>query len=192
VADRSDAARDVLAPGFIDLQVNGGGGILLNDGPTPDAMRALARAHRSSGTTSCLPTLISDTRAKARAAIAAARILGGSDGILGVHLEGPFISRARPGIHRADCIVEAANDDLDWLGELAGLGSSMLTLAPECVPAGFVKALAASGIRVSVGHSEATAETLIRAIDDGLSGVTHLFNAMPALSAREPGSLRWP
>jgi N-acetylglucosamine-6-phosphate deacetylase len=177
----------MLAPGFIDLQVNGGGGVLLNDGPTPDAMRAIARAHRRYGTTSCLPTLISDTRAKARAAMAAARILGGSDGILGVHLEGPFISRARPGIHRADSIVEAANDDLDWLGELSGLGSSMVTLAPECVPAGFVKALAASGIRVSVGHSEATAETLTKAIDDGLSGVTHLFNAMPALSAREPG-----
>jgi N-acetylglucosamine-6-phosphate deacetylase len=177
----------MLAPGFIDLQVNGGGGVLLNDRPTPEAMRAIARAHRRYGTTSCLPTLISDTRANARAAIAAARTLGGSDGILGVHLEGPFISRARPGIHRADCILQAANDDLDWLGELAGLGSSMVTLAPECVPAGFVKALAASGIRISAGHSEARAETLIKAIDDGLGGVTHLFNAMPALSAREAG-----
>ena len=177
----------LLAPGFIDLQVNGGGGILLNDGPTPEAMRAIARAHRRYGTTSCLPTLISDTRANARAAIAAAKILGGSDGILSVHLEGPFISRSRPGIHRADCIAEAANDDLDWLGELSGAGSSMVTLAPECVPAGFVKTLAASGIRVSAGHSEATAETLSKAIDEGLSGVTHLFNAMPALSARQPG-----
>jgi N-acetylglucosamine-6-phosphate deacetylase len=177
----------VLAPGFIDLQVNGGGGILLNDGPTPDAMRAIARAHRRYGTTSCLPTLISDTRAKARTAIAAAKSLDGADGILGVHLEGPFISHARPGIHRADCIVEAVSDDLDWLGELSGVGSSMVTLAPECVPAGFVKTLAASGIRVSAGHSEATAQILTSAIDDGLSGVTHLFNAMPALSAREPG-----
>ncbi len=86
----------VLAPGFIDLQVNGGGGILLNDGPTPDAMRAIARAHRRYGTTSCLPTLISDTRAKAIAAIAAAKSLDGTDGILGLHLEGPFIvARAR-------------------------------------------------------------------------------------------------
>ncbi|MEA2921491.1 MAG: N-acetylglucosamine-6-phosphate deacetylase [Bradyrhizobium sp.] len=177
----------MLAPGFIDLQVNGGGGVLLNDGPTPEAMRAIARAHRRYGTTSCLPTLISDTRAKARAAIAAAKMTRGSDGILGLHLEGPFISRARPGIHRADCIVEATGDDLDWLGELSAVGSSMVTLAPECVPAGFVKALASSGIRVSVGHSEATAQTLAAAIDEGLSGVTHLFNAMPALSAREPG-----
>src|ERR1700687_3967545 len=177
----------VLAPGFIDLQVNGGGGILLNDGPTPDAMRAIARAHRRYGTTSCLPTLISDTRAKATAAIAAAKLLEGSDGILGLHLEGPFISRSRPGIHRGDCIMSATRDDLDWLGELSALGSSIVTLTPECVPAGFVKTLAASGIRVSVGHSEAVPDTLIRAIDEGLSGVTHLFNAMPAMSAREPG-----
>jgi N-acetylglucosamine-6-phosphate deacetylase len=177
----------MLAPGFIDLQVNGGGGILLNDDPTPDAMRAIARAHRRYGTTSCLPTLISDTRAKATAAIAAAKLLDGTDGILGLHLEGPFISRSRPGIHRGDCILSAARDDLDWLGELSAVGSSMVTLAPECVPAGFVKTLAASGIRVSAGHSEAVPDTLTRAIDEGLSGVTHLFNAMPAMSAREPG-----
>ena len=177
----------LLAPGFIDLQVNGGGGVLLNDDPTPDAMRAIARAHRKYGTTSCLPTLISDTRAKATAAIAAAKLLDGSDGILGLHLEGPFISPSRPGIHRSDRILTATREDLDWLEELSAVGSSMVTLAPECVPAGFVKTLAASGIRVSVGHSEATPDTLIRAIDDGLSGVTHLFNAMPAMSAREPG-----
>src|SRR5258705_8593257 len=177
----------VLAPGFIDLQVNGGGGVLLNDDPTPDAMRAIARAHRRYGITSCLPTLISDTGAKATAAIAAAKLLDGSDGILGLHLEGPFISPSRPGIHRSDRILTATREDLDWLEELSAVGSSMVTLAPECVPAGFVKTLAASGIRVSVGHSEATPDTLIRAIDDGLSGVTHLFNAMPAMSAREPG-----
>jgi N-acetylglucosamine-6-phosphate deacetylase len=177
----------VLAPGFIDLQVNGGGGILLNDEPTPDAMRTIARAHRRYGTTSCLPTLISDTRAKATAAIAAAKLLDGTDGILGLHLEGPFISRSRPGIHRGDRILSATRDDLDWFRELSTVGSSMVTLAPECVPAGFVKTLAASGIRVSAGHSEAVADTLIRAIDEGLTGVTHLFNAMPAMSAREPG-----
>jgi N-acetylglucosamine-6-phosphate deacetylase len=177
----------MLAPGFIDLQVNGGGGILLNDAPTPEAMRAIARAHRRFGTTSCLPTLISDSRAKATAAIAAAKSLAGTDGVLGLHLEGPFISPARPGIHRPDCISQATSDDLDWLGELSAAGSSMVTLAPECVPAGFVRTLAASGIRVSVGHSEAAADTLMRAIDEGLGGVTHLFNAMPAMRARQPG-----
>src|SRR3979409_2034137 len=179
----------VLAPGFIDLQVNGGGGILLNDEPTPEAMRAIARAHRRYGTTSCLPTLISDTHAKAIAAIAAARSLAGTGGILGLHLEGPFISPSRPGIHRGDYILAAATDDLDWLGELSAVGSSMVTLAPECVPAGFVKTLASSGIRVSVGHSEATADTLIRAIDEGLRGVTHLF---PAMTARQPGTVGVP
>lgn len=177
----------LLAPGFIDLQVNGGGGVLLNDEPTADAMRGIARAHRRYGTTGCLPTLITDTRAKAAAAIAAAKLLAGADGVLGLHLEGPFISRARPGIHRGDCILEATTEDLDWLVELSAAGSSMVTLAPECVPAGFVKRLAGNGIRVAAGHSEATPDAMSRAIDEGLSGVTHLFNAMPAMSAREPG-----
>jgi N-acetylglucosamine-6-phosphate deacetylase len=115
------------------------------------------------------------------------KLIDGTDGILGLHLEGPFISPSRPGIHRSDRILPATRDDLDWLGELSAVGSSMVTPAPECVPAGFVKILATSGIRVSVGHSEATPDTLIRAIDEGLSGVTHLFNAMPAVSARESG-----
>src|SRR3981081_1280048 len=133
----------MLSPGFCALQVNGGGGILLNDEPTPDAMRAIARAHRRYGTTSCLPTLISDTRAKAMAAIAGAQLIEDADGILGLHLEGPFISPSRPGIHRSDRILAATSDDLDWLGELSAVGSSMVTLAPECGPAGFVKPLVA-------------------------------------------------
>jgi N-acetylglucosamine-6-phosphate deacetylase len=177
----------LLAPGFIDVQVNGGGGILLNDDPTPQGMRAIARAHRRYGTTGCLPTLISDHPAKAIAAIAAAQSAVGADGILGLHLEGPFISPARPGIHRGDCIAAATAGDLDWLAQLSTVGASLVTLAPECVPDGFVRALAASGIRVSVGHSEASSEILSAAIDDGLSGVTHLFNAMPPMSARAPG-----
>ena len=177
----------ILAPGFIDLQVNGGGGILLNDDPTPDAMQAIARAHRRYGTTSCLLTLISDKPAKATAAISAAKSMVGADGVLGVHLEGPFINPSRRGIHRSDLILTAKPDDLDWLGELSAVGSSMVTLAPECVPVGFVEALASSGIQVSVGHSEAGSDALITAIGEGLSGVTHLFNAMPAMSAREPG-----
>src|SRR5258705_1408368 len=181
----------VLAPGFIDLQVNGGGGILLNDEPTPDAMRAIARAHRRYGITSCLPTLISDTRAKATAAIAAAKLLAGTDGILGLHLEGPFISRSRPGIHPGDRILSATRDDLDWLGGLSAVGSSMVTLAPECVPTGFWKTLAASGTRVFVVHSGADAATLITAVEEGLGGGTHLFNAMPPMRPRQPGIVGW-
>jgi N-acetylglucosamine-6-phosphate deacetylase len=180
-------AGALLAPGFIDLQVNGGGGVLLNDSPTADAMRAIARAHRRFGTTACLPTMITDTREQMRRAIAATRDCAGRDGVLGVHLEGPFISPARAGIHRKDLIAQATDADLDWLLEAAAAGRSLVTLAPECVPAGFVKRLAAAGIKVALGHSEASAETVRRACDDGLTGVTHLFNAMPAFSARSPG-----
>jgi N-acetylglucosamine-6-phosphate deacetylase len=183
-----------LAPGFIDLQVNGGGGVLLNDQPTAEAMRAIARAHRRFGTTACLPTLISDTRAQMRTAIAAARAAAGRDGVLGLHLEGPFISPKRPGVHRPDRIrdpdhppLQGEGDDLNDLRALAGAGTSLVTLAPECVPAGFVRALAAAGVRVAIGHSEASAAVVMQALADGATGVTHLFNAMPALSAREPG-----
>jgi len=176
-----------LAPGFIDLQVNGGGGVLLNDQPTADGMRAIARAHRRFGTTACLPTLISDTREKMRAAIAAARSAAGRDGILGLHLEGPFISPQRPGVHRPDRIAQASAADLEDLREVARAGTSLVTLAPECVPAGFVRMLASSGVRVSVGHSEASAAVVMQAVEDGATGVTHLFNVMPPLSAREPG-----
>ncbi len=180
-------AGAVLAPGFIDLQVNGGGGVLLNDQPTADGMRVIARAHRRFGTTACLPTLITDTREKVRTAIASARSVAGRDGVLGLHLEGPFISPKRPGIHRPDRIAQPGAGDLEELCELGGAGRSLVTLAPECVPAGFVRTLASSGARISIGHSEASAAVVTQAVADGATGVTHLFNAMPPLSAREPG-----
>jgi len=176
-----------LAPGFIDLQVNGGGGVLLNDQPTVDGMCAIAKAHRRFGTTGCLPTLITDSREKMRAAIAAARSISGREGVLGLHLEGPFISPQRPGVHRPERIAQARAGDLDDLRELAVAGRSLVTLAPECVPAGFIRTLASLGIRVSIGHSEASAAVVMQAIEDGATGVTHLFNAMPPLSARAPG-----
>jgi len=182
------AAPDAfLAPGFIDLQVNGGGGVLLNDRPTADGMRAIARAHRRYGTTACLPTLISDTREQMRSAIAAARAAGDRDGVLGLHMEGPFISPHRRGVHRPDRVSTSEAGDLELLCDLAGVGRSMVTLAPECVPGRFVRTLAANGVRVSIGHSEASASIVMQAIADGASGVTHLFNAMPPLSARAPG-----
>ena len=176
-----------VAPGFIDLQVNGGGGVLLNDQPTVVAMRAIARAHRRYGTTACLPTLITDTREQLRTAIAAARSIAGQDGVLGLHLEGPFISPRRPGVHRPDRIAKPDTGDLAELCELASAGRSLVTLAPECVPDGFVRKLASSGVRVSIGHSEASAAVAMQAVSDGATGVTHLFNAMRALSARDPG-----
>jgi N-acetylglucosamine-6-phosphate deacetylase len=176
-----------VTAGFIDLQVNGGGGVLLNDQPTADGMRAIARAHRRYGTTACLPTLITDTREQMRSAIAAARSVAGSDGVLGLHLEGPFISPQRPGVHRPDRIVQPRAGDLEQLCELAGAGHSLVTLAPECVPAGFVMTLASAGVRVSIGHSEASAAIVAQAVAEGATGVTHLFNAMPPFSARDPG-----
>ena len=159
-----------LAPGFIDLQVNGGGGILLNDQPTADGMRAVARAHCRYGTTACLPTLITDTSEKMRTAIAAARSIAGEDGVLGLHLEGPFINPRRPGVHRSDRIATPRAGDLEELCDLAGAGSSLVTLAPECAPAGFVRTLASSGVRVSIGHSEATAMVVMQATEDGATG----------------------
>ncbi len=180
-------AGSIVAPGFIDLQVNGGGGVLLNDHPTAEAMLAIARAHARFGTTSCLPTLITDTRERTKAAIAAARVIAGEGGVLGVHLEGPFISPARPGVHRPDRIARAEPDDLEWLAELAHAGRSLITLAPECVPEGFVRRLDATGLRIAAGHSEASAGVMRHAADHGLTGVTHLFNAMPPLAGRAPG-----
>jgi len=176
-----------VAPGFIDLQVNGGGGLLLNDDPTPDAMRAIARAHRRFGTTALLPTLITDTWEKMDAAISAAHAVAGKDGVLGLHLEGPFINPARAGVHSLDRIARAEMDDLEWLRELGQAGRSLITLAPECVPEGFIRGLIDCGIRVSAGHSEASAEIVMRAVDEGMTGVTHLFNAMPPFQGRAPG-----
>ena len=176
-----------VTAGFVDLQVNGGGGVLLNDQLTPDGMRAIARAHRRYGTTACLPTLITDTREHMRSAIAAARSVAGHDGVLGLHLEGPFISPQRPGVHRPDRIVQPRVGDLEQLCELAGAGRSLVTLAPECVPAGFVMTIASAGVRISIGHSEASAAVVVQAVAEGATGVTHLFNAMPPFSARAPG-----
>jgi N-acetylglucosamine-6-phosphate deacetylase len=176
-----------VTAGFIDLQVNGGGGVLLNDHPTSDGMHAIARAHRRYGTTACLPTWITDTREQMRSVIAAARSAAGRNGVLGLHLEGPFISPQRPGVHRPDRIVQPRAGDLEQLSELAGAGRSLVTLAPECVPAGFVMTLASAGVRISIGHSEASAAVVVQAVAEGATGVTHLFNAMPPFSARAPG-----
>jgi N-acetylglucosamine-6-phosphate deacetylase len=177
----------ILAPGFVDLQVNGGGGVLLNDAPTADAMAAIARAHRRFGTTGCLPTFITDDIASTKAAAAAAKQAAGTGTIIGLHLEGPFISPARPGIHPREKIATATMADLDWLSELGAVGQSLVTLAPECVPQGFIAKLCEAGIGVCAGHSEASAEVMARARDEGLCGVTHLHNAMPPMQNRQPG-----
>jgi N-acetylglucosamine-6-phosphate deacetylase len=178
-----------LAPGFIDVQVNGGGDVLFNDAPTPDGIAAIVAAHRRFGTTALLPTLITDTAEKmqaARAAVMAA--MPREPGVLGTHFEGPFLSPERPGVH--DPALMRVPDDADrvFLTQ-PGAGVMVVTLAPERVPPGFIAALAKAGVRVCLGHSQATYEQTRDALAEGLTGFTHLFNVMPPLLARAPGPI---
>jgi N-acetylglucosamine-6-phosphate deacetylase len=178
----------LLAPGFIDLQVNGGGGVLFNDDPSPTAIRTIGAAHRRFGTTGFLPTLITDRRPRMAEAIAAVRegLAAGLPGLLGVHLEGPFLSPARPGVHDPALIRAPDAEDLAVIASL-GAGRTLVTLAPERVSPTAIARLAAAGVRVAAGHTAATLAQVLEALDHGLAGYTHLFNAMPPLAAREPG-----
>ena len=177
----------VLAPGFIDIQVNGGGGILLNDEPTVEGVRRIAAAHRTHGTTGLLPTLITDNVVVMEALAAAAPSAMQCPGVLGFHLEGPGLNKARKGIHsEADIRVPDARD-LAAIKSLAGCGRSLVTLAPECVPPALIEDLVRAGLRVAAGHSDATAAQISDAADRGVTGVTHLFNAMSQLTGRAPG-----
>jgi N-acetylglucosamine-6-phosphate deacetylase len=178
-----------LAPGFIDVQVNGGGDVLFNDEPTPDGIAVIVAAHRRFGTTALLPTLVSDTPEKMRRALDAAQAtVGRNPSVLGIHLEGPFLSPEKSGVHDPAMIRAPGPDDRALLTSLRG-GVTLMTLAPEMVPAGFIGALAAAGVRVSLGHSAATYAQTRAALDEGLTGFTHLFNAMRPLASREPGPI---
>ena len=178
-----------LAPGFIDCQVNGGGDILFNDEPTVDGIAAIAAAHRKFGTTSLLPTLITDTPDKMRAALeAAAKAAAANPSVAGIHIEGPFISPEKPGVHDPALIRSPTPEDLELL-TAPRLGVTLVTLAPECVPAGFIAALVKAGVRVSLGHSMADYRQTKAAMAAGLTGFTHLFNAMRQLSSRDPGPI---
>lgn len=176
-----------LAPGFIDIQVNGGGDVLFNDTPTPAGIRAIAAAHRKFGTTSLLPTLISDRPEKMAAAVAAvASVIKTDPGVAGIHLEGPFLSPDKAGVHDRRVFRAPTAADLALLTAPHD-GVTLVTLAPEQVPPGFIGKLAAAGVRVSLGHSMATYAQTKAAMADGLTGFTHLFNAMRQLESREPG-----
>jgi N-acetylglucosamine-6-phosphate deacetylase len=178
-----------LAPGFIDVQVNGGGDVLFNDNPTPDGIRAIAAAHRRFGTTALLPTLITDTPEKMSSALAAVEALADTEpAILGIHLEGPFLSAQRPGVHAVRHIRTPSSNDLAFLTTPRRM-ITVVTLAPERAPPGFIRALADAGVRVCLGHSTATYEDTRAAMAAGLSGFTHLFNAMPGLGSRDPGPI---
>jgi N-acetylglucosamine-6-phosphate deacetylase len=177
----------ILAPGFIDLQVNGGGGVLLNDDPSPDAMRRIAAAHRRFGTTTLLPTLITDTPERIRAAIEAA-IAVDDPAILGLHLEGPHLDPARKGAHLPELMRPLGEADTAlYANAAARLGRLVVTLAPCHASPQSVAALVRAGVVVSLGHAECTAAEADALFDAGARGVTHLFNAMSGLSARAPG-----
>ncbi len=176
-------AGSLLCPGLIDVQVNGGGGALFNAQPDQATARRIAAAHRRLGTTSILPTLITDTPETMQAAAA----VQAEPGILGLHFEGPFLSRERPGVHRAELIRTPDEADLAFLISLASRTRVMLTVAPESVADAQLARLAASGVILSAGHSAASYERTADALAAGITGFTHLFNAMPPLAARAPG-----
>ena len=189
-AKRVDLGGALLAPGFIDAQVNGGGGTLFNNDTSVEAIRTIAEAHRRFGTTGLLPTLISDDADVMARAIAATRdaIAQGVPGILGIHLEGPYIAPARKGTHDAGKFRVPGADEVAMATSLAN-GVTLLTLAPEQVPADTIRAMVARGAIVVAGHTAATYEQVRTGIDAGISGFTHLYNAMSPLQGREPGAV---
>lgn len=189
-AARHDLAGGTLVPGFVDAQVNGGGGVLFNDAPTVETIRTLAAAHRRFGTTGLLPTLISDDIAVIRAGIEAvdAAIAAGVPGVLGIHVEGPFLNVRRKGIHDAAKIRPLDEEGYEALTGLAR-GVTLVTVAPERTTPAMIARLAGAGLVVAAGHTEATYREVTDAIDAGLSGFTHLFNAMSQLGNREPGAV---
>src|SRR4051812_44122681 len=188
-ASRQDLEGD-LVPGFIDLQVNGGGGVLFNDQPTIEGIEAIGRAHRAFGTTGFLPTLITDDLQVVDRAMRAVEgaIAKGLPGVLGIHIEGPFINSEKVGIHdpaKIRKIDEAAVELLTSLNK----GVTLVTLAPELAPSGLIASLAARGVVLAAGHTAASYEQARQALDDGVTGFTHLFNAMTQLTGRAPGAV---
>ena len=180
----------LLVPGFIDTQVNGGGGVLFNDNPSVESIAAIGRAHRRFGTTGFLPTLISDDLHVVERAIDAVRsaIAQGVPGVLGIHIEGPFLSNERRGVHDSSKLRLLDEDAVKLLSTPHG-GVTMATLAPECTTPGIIRALADAGVIVSAGHTNATYDELQPALAAGVRGFTHLFNAMSQLTSREPGAV---
>ena len=187
---RIDLEGGYLLPGFIDTQVNGGGGVLFNDAPTVEAIATIGAAHRAYGTTGFLPTLISDDLATVAQAIAAvdAAIEAGVPGVLGIHIEGPFLSEERKGVHDASKFRTLDDASIDLLTS-ARRGRTLVTLAPETTTPQMIARLAAAGVTVAAGHTNATYDVLTGALEAGVTGFTHLFNAMSPLTSREPGAV---
>jgi N-acetylglucosamine-6-phosphate deacetylase len=183
-------AGGMLVPGFVDLQVNGGGGVLLNETPTAEGIATICHAHRPSGTTALLPTLVTDTPEITERALAAGQEAHKRQipGFLGLHLEGPHLSIARKGAHDPALIRPMTETDLEHLLRAAPCMEVLLTtIAPESVTGAQIRRLTASGIRVSLGHSNADYAMAREAAANGATLVTHLFNAMSPLEHRAPG-----
>lgn len=182
----------VIAPGFIDLQVNGGGGAFFTGNTSVDTIKVMLDSHRRYGTTSLLPTLISATRAVHQAGVKAVAdaVVAGIKGVLGVHIEGPFFALTRRGAHHERHIRTIEPADIDWLVSAVKNPQGfkvMLTLAPEQTVPGQIRQLASAGVVVCAGHTDAHYDAVVSAIKEGLSGFTHLYNAMRPTTAREPG-----
>jgi N-acetylglucosamine-6-phosphate deacetylase len=187
-AQPHDLGGAMLLPGFIDVQVNGGGGVLFNEAPTVDTIRRIGAAHRRYGTTGFLPTLISDDLAVMRAALDAVdkALIEGVPGLLGIHLEGPYLAPARKGVHDAKFFHAPGSEELALLCA-PHRGVRLVTLAPDQVSAENIRRLADAGVIVCAGHTAADYTTTRAALDAGVRGFTHLFNAMTPLGSREPG-----
>jgi N-acetylglucosamine-6-phosphate deacetylase len=178
----------LLAPGFVDIQVNGGGGVLFNDAPTVESLETIAAAHARFGVTGFMATLISDDRAKIVRAIDAVSeaVEDEVDGVLGLHLEGPWLSDPRRGVHPSRHLRALDDEDLRLLTQKRPF-PLLVTLAPEQADAETIEALVTAGVIVSLGHTEAPAEQVEAALAAGATGFTHLFNAMPPMEGRKPG-----
>lgn len=183
-----DLGGQMLAPGLIDLQVNGGGGVLFNAVPTLGGLQAIVAAHRATGTTACLPTLITDNEKVMREGIdaVAAAMAQKLPGILGMHLEGPHLSPEFRGVHDASFMRALDADALSLLTSLQA-GKTLLTIAPETVSGEAIKQLRDAGVVVFAGHSAASYDETRAALKAGVTGFTHLFNAMSPLTSRAPG-----
>ncbi|MDO6565542.1 N-acetylglucosamine-6-phosphate deacetylase [Alteromonas sp. 1_MG-2023] len=179
-----------LIPGYVDTQVNGGGGILFNHTPTYDALKTMANAHLQFGTTSMLPTLITDNAtimAQAADAVSEA-ITDNHPNIEGIHFEGPFLSAAKKGVHEETFIRTPSDSELATLCR-KDIGKVLLTVAPETVSLGFIKEMVAEGVVVALGHTNASFEQVSDALSAGATGFTHLYNAMSAFTSRAPGAV---
>ena len=185
-----DLGGNLLLPGFVDTQVNGGGGVLFNDDPSVDSIIEIGRAHRRFGTTGFLPTLISDDLHVVSDAVHAVQkaIEIGVPGVLGIHIEGPFLNVERKGVHDATKLRWLDEDAIGLLTSLNG-GRTLVTLAPEMTRPQIIRKLVDAGIIVSAGHTNGTYDEIKEAIAHGMTGFTHLFNAMSQLTGREPGAV---